>query len=96
MSSAAAVPLQIAVVGHVNTGKTSLIATLSRRTDLAVSDGRTTLGLEEIEFRVGECVLLKLIDTPALATADESSPTGSGCSGGATSLTRYKGLCSLE
>ena len=49
-AAGARAPLRISVVGHVNTGKTSLISTLARRSDLAVSDGRTTLTVQEITF----------------------------------------------
>lgn len=62
-------PLRLAVVGHVNTGKTSLIATLARRDDLAIGDGRTTVGVQEIAFRTEGTPLLVLVDTPGFELA---------------------------
>lgn len=64
-------PLRLAVVGHVNTGKTSLIATLARRTDLAIDDGRTTVRVEEIRFSSAGDDLLVLVDTPGFELLSE-------------------------
>lgn len=64
-------PLRVAVVGHVNTGKTSLISTLARRSDLLVGDGRTTLGVQEVEFRSQGETLLVLLDTPGFEMVAE-------------------------
>ena len=64
-------PLRVSVVGHVNTGKTSLIATLARRSDLAVGDGRTTLVVEEITFSSEGAERLVLVDTPGFEMVSE-------------------------
>jgi len=68
-------PLRVSVVGHVNTGKTSLIATLTRRSDLAIDDGRTTTHVQEITFRVGHEELLTLVDTPGFELLSEITAT---------------------
>ncbi|MEM7247275.1 MAG: DUF3482 domain-containing protein [Acidobacteriota bacterium] len=64
-------PLRLGVVGHVNTGKTSLICTLARRDDLAVADGRTTRRRREVSFRLGGRPLLVLVDTPGFELAPQ-------------------------
>ncbi|MFK8018896.1 MAG: GTPase/DUF3482 domain-containing protein [Pseudomonadales bacterium] len=60
--------IQVAVVGHTNTGKTSLIRTLLRsRTfgDVANSAG-TTRHVEKVGLRVGGDKILEFFDTPGL------------------------------
>jgi len=63
--------LKLAVVGHVNTGKTSLISTLARRSDLELGDGRTTTCVQEIAFQSGSDTLLVLVDTPGFELVSE-------------------------
>lgn len=60
-------PLSIAVVGHTNVGKTSLMRTLTRDAsfgDVAASPG-TTRGVERARLAVGDSALL-FYDTPGL------------------------------
>jgi hypothetical protein len=63
--------LKLAVVGHVNTGKTSLISTLARRSDLELGDGRTTTRVQEVAFRSGGETFLVLVDTPGFELISE-------------------------
>ncbi|HMN20652.1 MAG TPA: GTPase/DUF3482 domain-containing protein [Ottowia sp.] len=64
-------PLTIAVVGHTNAGKTSLLRTLTRRVDFGdVSDRPgTTRHAEAIALRLEGRVLARFIDTPGLEDA---------------------------
>jgi len=61
-------PLSIAVVGHTNAGKTSLLRTLTRRVDFGEVSDRpgTTRHAEAIELRAGGELLARFIDTPGL------------------------------
>ena len=61
-------PIRIAVVGHTNAGKTSLLRTLTRRVDFgAVSDRPgTTRHAEAIELKVRGRAAVRFIDTPGL------------------------------
>jgi len=64
-------PLQIAVVGHTNAGKTSLLRTLTRRVDFgAVSEQPgTTRHVEAVELRVDGHAAVRFFDTPGLEDA---------------------------
>jgi len=59
--------LDIAVVGHTNTGKTSLMRTLTRKRDFGKVSSRpaTTRRVEAAELEVSGAVL-RLYDTPGL------------------------------
>jgi len=61
-------PIAIAVVGHTNAGKTSLLRTLSRRRDFgAVSDRPgTTRHVESVDLRIDGRAALRFFDTPGL------------------------------
>lgn len=61
-------PLRIAIVGHTNAGKTSLLRTLTRRVDFgAVSDRPgTTRHAEAVDLRLDGRVAARFIDTPGL------------------------------
>lgn len=61
-------PLEIAVVGHTNAGKTSLLRTLIRRRDVGeVSPSpATTRRVEPIPLRVDGVEAIVLLDTPGL------------------------------
>ena len=69
--TAAPAPLQIAVVGHTNVGKTSLLRTLTRQRHFgAVADfGGTTRHVESIDLRVDGAVAVRYFDTPGLEDA---------------------------
>lgn len=60
--------LTIAVVGHTNAGKTSLLRTLARRRDFGEVSGRpgTTRHVEALELASDDGVRLRLLDTPGL------------------------------
>jgi small GTP-binding protein len=60
--------LKVAVVGHTNTGKTSLLRTLTRNADFGdVSDRPgTTRHVEGAVLMVGDAPLVELYDTPGL------------------------------
>lgn len=64
-------PMQLAVVGHTNVGKTSLLRTLTRDPEFgAVSPGHsTTRHVERIRLSAGQQPLLDLFDTPGLEDA---------------------------
>jgi len=64
-------PLRIAVVGHTNTGKTSLIRTLTRDRQFGeVADrGGTTRRITSVELRVKRRALIELFDSPGLEHA---------------------------
>jgi predicted GTPase len=61
-------PLEVAVVGHTNAGKTSLLRTLARRRDVGeVSPSpATTRRVEPIALRVDGVESIVLLDTPGL------------------------------
>lgn len=63
--------LVIAVVGHTNAGKTSLLRTLTRRVDFGEVSDRpgTTRHSEAIALRLDGRVLARFIDTPGLEDA---------------------------
>ena len=65
-------PLRIALVGHTNTGKTSLLQTLLRRRDIGeVSPhSRTTRAVEAGEVTDHEGVVAVLLDTPGIEESD--------------------------
>jgi hypothetical protein len=61
-------PLRLAVVGHTNTGKTSLLRTLSRNArfgEVSFHPG-TTRHVEAVHLIVGGQVVLELYDTPGI------------------------------
>ena len=64
-------PLRIAVVGHTNAGKTSLLRTLTRRADFGEVSDRpgTTRHVERIELMVGDRPAVRFFDTPGLEDA---------------------------
>ncbi len=61
-------PLHIAIVGHTNAGKTSLLRTLTRQIDFGQVSDRpgTTRHAEAIELRFDGRVAVRFIDTPGL------------------------------
>ncbi len=61
-------PLSIAVVGHTNAGKTSLLRTLTRRRHFGEVSDRpgTTRHVERTELRVDGAAALRFYDTPGL------------------------------
>ncbi len=64
-------PLQIAVVGHTNAGKTSLLRTLTRRVDFGEVSDRpgTTRHVEAIDLRIEGRAAVRFFDTPGLEDA---------------------------
>lgn len=68
MTSANGQPLKIAVVGHTNTGKTSLMRTLMRDVDFGEVSNRpaTTRRVEGASLSVGGRPLIELYDTPGM------------------------------
>ena len=64
-------PLRIAVVGHTNAGKTSLLRTLTRRADFVEVSDRpgTTRHVERIELMVRDRAAVRFFDTPGLEDA---------------------------
>ncbi|MFN2309204.1 MAG: DUF3482 domain-containing protein [Gammaproteobacteria bacterium] len=68
MSETAARPVRIAVVGHTNTGKTSLLRTLTRDTGFGEVSSRpsTTRHVEGARLIAAGEVLVELYDTPGL------------------------------
>ena len=64
-------PLEIAVVGHTNVGKTSLLRTLTRQRSFgAVADSPgTTRHVESIDLRIDGAVAVRYFDTPGLEDA---------------------------
>lgn len=60
-------PLSLAVVGHTNTGKTSLMRTLLRDSDFGEvkNAAATTRHVEQAAISDGHNVLVYLYDTPA-------------------------------
>lgn len=63
--------ISLAVVGHTNVGKTSLLRTLTRRADFGEVADRpgTTRHVEAINLRVDGRAALRFIDTPGLEDA---------------------------
>ena len=61
-------PLRIAVVGHTNAGKTSLLRTLTRNVDFGEVSDRpgTTRHAEAIDLRLAGATAVRFIDTPGL------------------------------
>ena len=61
-------PLVIAIVGHTNAGKTSLLRTLTRQVDFGQVSDRpgTTRHAEAIDLRLDGRVAVRFIDTPGL------------------------------
>ena len=61
-------PLHIAVVGHTNAGKTSLLRTLTRQVSFGEVSDRpgTTRHTESIELRVDGAAAVRFYDTPGL------------------------------
>lgn len=61
-------PIEVAVVGHTNAGKTSLLRTLTRRADFGDVSERpgTTRHVEAIELMVDGRPALRFFDTPGL------------------------------
>ncbi len=61
-------PLRIAIVGHTNAGKTSLLRTLTRQVDFGQVSDRpgTTRHAEAIDLRLDGQVAVRFIDTPGL------------------------------
>ena len=61
-------PLRIAIVGHTNAGKTSLLRTLTRNVDFGEISDRpgTTRHAETIDLRLDGQVAVRFIDTPGL------------------------------
>ncbi len=71
MRSERATPLQVAVVGHTNTGKTSLLRTLTRdaRFGEVAPTAATTRQVEGAALVAGDRTLVELYDTPGLEDA---------------------------
>ena len=65
-------PLRLALVGHTNTGKTSLLQTLLRRRDIGEvsAHGGTTRAVETGEVADDEGVVAVLLDTPGIEESD--------------------------
>ena len=63
-----AAPLKLAVVGHTNTGKTSLLRTLTRNVDFGDVSARpaTTRHVEGTSILLGGRKVMELYDTPGL------------------------------
>lgn len=64
-------PLRIAVVGHTNTGKTSLLRTLTRNPEFGeVNDSPgTTRHVEGIQLLINESPVIEFFDTPGIEDA---------------------------
>ncbi|WP_236581942.1 GTPase/DUF3482 domain-containing protein [Hydrogenophaga sp. BPS33] len=64
-------PIDIAVVGHTNAGKTSLLRTLTRQRHFGEVSDRpgTTRHVESIDLDIGGQTLLRYFDTPGLEDA---------------------------
>lgn len=64
-------PLRIAVVGHTNVGKTSLLRTLTRRVDFGEVSDRpgTTRHVEQVDLRIDGTPVVRFHDTPGLEDA---------------------------
>ena len=61
-------PIRIAVVGHANAGKTSLLRTLTRRVNFGEVSERpgTTRHVEAVDLRVDGAAAVRFLDTPGL------------------------------
>lgn len=61
-------PIRIAVVGHTNAGKTSLLRTLTRQVDFGEVSDRpgTTRHAEAIDLKVNGVPAVRFTDTPGL------------------------------
>ncbi len=66
-----AAPIRIAVVGHTNAGKTSLLRTLTRRIDFGEVSQRpgTTRHVERVDLLVDGRAAVRFFDTPGLEDA---------------------------
>lgn len=66
-------PLKLAVVGHTNTGKTSLLRTLLHDSQFGEVDSRpsTTRDVIRIEIAIAENPIIQLFDTPGLEAGTE-------------------------
>ncbi len=64
-------PIRIAVVGHTNAGKTSLLRTLTRRVNFGEVSQRpgTTRHVESVDLEVGGRAAVRFLDTPGLEDA---------------------------
>ena len=64
-------PVRIAVVGHTNAGKTSLLRTLTRRVDFGEVSQRpgTTRHVESVDLEVEDETAVRFFDTPGLEDA---------------------------
>lgn len=63
-------PLRIAIVGHTNAGKSSIVAALTRRDELRISDEHgTTRDVEEWTFEIQGESVLTFLDTPGFDRA---------------------------
>ncbi|MEJ8810091.1 GTPase/DUF3482 domain-containing protein [Variovorax ureilyticus] len=64
-------PIRIAVVGHTNAGKTSLLRTLTRRVNFGEVSERpgTTRHVESVDLDVGGRTAVRFFDTPGLEDA---------------------------
>ena len=60
--------LQVCVVGHTNTGKTSFVRTLLQNTSFGEVSDRpsTTRDVRRAELKLGDDVVLEIFDTPGL------------------------------
>ena len=69
--TAAEPPLEIAVVGHTNVGKTSLLRTLTRQRNFGTVDDNpgTTRHVESIDLSLDGAVAVRYYDTPGLEDA---------------------------
>ena len=68
MTETTLAPLKLAVVGHTNTGKTSLLRTLTRNTyfgEVRNSPG-TTRHVEGVRLKIADQTLIELFDTPGM------------------------------
>lgn len=61
-------PIEIAVVGHTNAGKTSLLRTLTRHSDFGEVSDRpgTTRHVEAIDLKIDGVTAVRFFDTPGL------------------------------
>lgn len=68
LSSRAPAPLRLAVVGHTNAGKTSLLRALTRKVGFGEVSNRpgTTRHVEAVDLRMQGRVVVRFLDTPGL------------------------------
>jgi len=73
MQANSTIPLKLAVVGHTNTGKTSLLRTLTRDPNFGQVDNRpgTTRHVETVSLQITPDIAIQLLDTPGLEEAME-------------------------